>query len=78
MLIRFVLLFAANKQSLVIDYNILANEQQVLAYFLPEAPSEMLKILDEVLTVCLVGFKCMINISQFSARNCDQHSSFCD
>ncbi|XP_032230725.2 DNA replication licensing factor mcm2 [Nematostella vectensis] len=37
----------ANKQSLVIDYNILANEQQVLAYFLPEAPTEMLQIFDE-------------------------------
>eukprot|EP00794_Sanderia_malayensis_P005983 gene5983-6679_t len=37
----------ANKQSLVIDYNILANEHQVLAFFLPEAPAEMLKIFDE-------------------------------
>ena len=41
-------LFAANKQSLVVDYNILANEHQVLAFFLPEAPAEMLKIFDEV------------------------------
>ena len=40
--------FTANKQSLVVDYNILANEQQVLAYFLPEAPSEVLQIFDEV------------------------------
>ena len=33
------------------DYNFLANEQhvQVIAFFLPEAPSEMLKIFDEVL-----------------------------
>ena len=32
------------------DYNFLANEQhvQVIAFFLPEAPSEMLKIFDEV------------------------------
>ncbi|KAK3735313.1 hypothetical protein QZH41_018724, partial [Actinostola sp. cb2023] len=37
----------ANKQSLVINYNILANEQQVLAYFLPEAPAEMLQTFDE-------------------------------
>jgi len=37
----------ANKQSLVIDYNILANEHQVLAFFLPEAPVEMLRIFDE-------------------------------
>ena len=26
----------------------LANEQQVIAFFLPEAPTEMLKIFDEV------------------------------
>lgn len=45
----FIFLFyTANKQSLVVDYNILANEQQVLAYFLPEAPSEVLQIFDEV------------------------------
>ncbi|XP_038068588.1 DNA replication licensing factor mcm2-like [Patiria miniata] len=37
----------ANKESLVIDYNILASQEQVLAYFLPEAPAEMLKIFDE-------------------------------
>lgn len=30
------------------DYNVLANEQQVIAFFLPEAPTEMLKIFDEV------------------------------
>ena len=38
-----------NLQTLVIDYNVLACEQplQVLAYFLPEAPAEMLKIFDE-------------------------------
>ncbi|XP_047122833.1 DNA replication licensing factor mcm2 [Hydra vulgaris] len=36
-----------NKQSLIVDYNNLANEHQVLAYFLPEAPAEMLKIFDE-------------------------------
>ena len=36
-----------NKMSLSVDYNTLANEHQVLAYFLPEAPSEMLKIFDE-------------------------------
>ncbi|XP_033116539.1 DNA replication licensing factor mcm2-like [Anneissia japonica] len=37
----------ANKESLVIDYNILASKEHVLAYFLPEAPAEMLKIFDE-------------------------------
>ena len=37
-----------NKRSLVVDYNVLANEQQVIAFFLPEAPTEMLRIFDEV------------------------------
>ena len=37
-----------NQRSLVVDYNVLANEQQVIAFFLPEAPTEMLKIFDEV------------------------------
>ncbi|CAH1782811.1 unnamed protein product [Owenia fusiformis] len=36
-----------NKESLVVDYNVLASVEQVLAYFLPEAPAEMLKIFDE-------------------------------
>jgi hypothetical protein len=38
----------ANKESLVIDYNMLASHEQVLAYFLPEAPVGMLQIFDEV------------------------------
>lgn len=37
----------ANKESLIVDYNILASQEHVLAYFLPEAPLEMLKIFDE-------------------------------
>merc|ERR1719186_938138 len=36
----------ANLQSFDVDYNILASECQVLAYFLPEAPTEMLEIFD--------------------------------
>ncbi|KAK3611229.1 hypothetical protein CHS0354_005239 [Potamilus streckersoni] len=36
-----------NKESLVVDYNMLASVEQVLAYFLPEAPTEMLQNLDE-------------------------------
>ena len=44
----FLFLSVANKESLVVDYNILASQEQVLAYFLPEAPAEMLKIFDEV------------------------------
>ena len=39
----------ANKASLIIDYNILASQEHVLAYFLPEAPLEVLKIFDEVI-----------------------------
>ena len=37
----------ANKQSLVVDY-VLAHEIQVIAFFLPEAPTEMFKIFNEV------------------------------
>lgn len=36
-----------NKQSLEVNYNMLAQAEQVLAYFLPEAPVEMLIIFDE-------------------------------
>jgi DNA replication licensing factor MCM2 len=36
-----------NKASFEVDYNILASECQVLAYFLPEAPTEVLAIFDE-------------------------------
>jgi len=36
-----------NKSSFNVDYNILASECQVLAYFLPEAPTEVLEIFDE-------------------------------
>uniref|UniRef100_A0A0N7ZC12 DNA replication licensing factor MCM2 n=1 Tax=Scylla olivacea TaxID=85551 RepID=A0A0N7ZC12_SCYOL len=35
-----------NKSSFDVDYNILAAEEQVLAFFLPEAPTEMLEIMD--------------------------------
>jgi len=37
----------ANHQSLVIDYNLLYQSEEVLAYFLVEAPLEMLQIFDE-------------------------------
>lgn len=36
-----------NKSSFELDYNKLASEEHVLAYFLPEAPLEMLAIFDE-------------------------------
>ncbi|XP_064633421.1 DNA replication licensing factor mcm2-like [Lineus longissimus] len=45
----------ANKESLVVDYNILASSEQVLAYFLPEAPAEMLKIFDEAAKEVVLG-----------------------
>lgn len=36
-----------NRSSFEVDYNILASECSVLAYFLPEAPTEVLRIFDE-------------------------------
>ena len=36
-----------NKSSFEVDYNDLARECQVLAYFLPEAPTQVLDIFDE-------------------------------
>ncbi|XP_032892873.1 DNA replication licensing factor MCM2 [Amblyraja radiata] len=36
-----------NRESLVVNYENLAAREHVLAYFLPEAPAEMLKIFDE-------------------------------
>eukprot|EP00731_Ephydatia_muelleri_P001590 Em0001g1590a len=39
----------SNKQSLVVDYGMLAREQNVIAFFLPDAPMEMLKVFDEVM-----------------------------
>lgn len=34
-----------NKSTLEVDYNIIASEEQVLIYFLPETPIEMVEIL---------------------------------
>ena len=44
----FICFASVNRESLEVDYNLLASHEQVLAYFLPEAPTEMLKIFDEV------------------------------
>ena len=44
---RCITLSIENKSSFELDYNKLASEEQVLAYFLPEAPIEMLAIFDE-------------------------------
>lgn len=37
----------SNRSSLVVDYDMLADEQQVMAFFLPEAPKEMFKVFNE-------------------------------
>ena len=36
-----------NRESLVVNYEDLAAREHVLAYFLPEAPAELLQIFDE-------------------------------
>lgn len=40
-----------NKESLVVNYEDLAAREHVLAYFLPEAPAEMLKVSSSWLNV---------------------------
>ena len=53
----------ANKESLIVDYNALANAEQGVAFFLPEAPIEMLQIFDEVsLFKNLFIYSCLIFI----------------
>lgn len=44
-----------NKMSLEVNYNTLAQAEQVLAYFLPEAPAEMLVIFDEAAKDIVLG-----------------------
>ncbi|XP_065280978.1 DNA replication licensing factor mcm2 isoform X2 [Dermacentor albipictus] len=44
-----------NKLSLEVNYNTLAQAEQVLAYFLPEAPAEMLVIFDEAAKDIVLG-----------------------
>lgn len=44
-----------NKHSLEVNYNTLAQAEQVLAYFLPEAPAEMLVIFDEAAKDIVLG-----------------------
>lgn len=39
-----------NRSSFVVEFPILASKEQVLAFFLPDAPLEMLAIFDEVAT----------------------------
>lgn len=42
--VRQFLRISENKESLVVNYEDLAAREHVLAYFLPEAPAEMLKV----------------------------------
>ena len=60
----------ANKESLVVDYNFLANEQhvQVIAFFLPEAPTEMLKIFDEVHGLAMMNTVTVIIVNRCSVK----------
>ncbi|GAB6021139.1 MCM DNA helicase complex subunit [Chamberlinius hualienensis] len=44
-----------NGQSFEVDYNALASEEQTLAYFLPEAPTEMLQIFDKAAKDVVLG-----------------------
>lgn len=52
-----------NKESLVVNYEDLAAREHVLAYFLPEAPTEMLK-------VGVVLFLVTINILFIQTHQC--------
>lgn len=53
---RIIQMARDNKQSLHIDYQHLATAEQVLAFFLPEAPQHMLDIFDEVFCPFLPSF----------------------
>ncbi|XP_068598516.1 DNA replication licensing factor MCM2 [Brachionichthys hirsutus] len=54
-----------NKESLVVNYEDLAAREHVLAYFLPEAPTEMLKVFDEAAKeVVLAMYPKYIRIAQ--------------
>jgi len=44
-----------NKESLVVDYNMLGEHQDVLAFFLPEAPLEMLECFDQATKHVVLG-----------------------
>lgn len=44
-----------NKMSLEVTYNNLAQSEQILAYFLPEAPAEVLPIFDEAAKDIVIG-----------------------
>ena len=46
---------AENRASLNVDYNVIALKEWVLALFLPEAPTEMLAILDQAAKDVVLG-----------------------
>jgi DNA replication licensing factor MCM2 len=43
-----VKIFLGNMSSFVVEFPVLVAKEQILAYFLPEAPLEMLQIFDKV------------------------------
>ncbi|XP_008204892.1 DNA replication licensing factor Mcm2 [Nasonia vitripennis] len=45
---RIRLMCESNQASFIVEFPLLASKEHVLAYFLPEAPAEMLEIFDEV------------------------------
>lgn len=47
--------YAVNRRSFEVNYNVLAKECSVLAYFLPEAPTEVLQIFDEAAKSVVLG-----------------------
>lgn len=61
-----------NRSSFEVEYNNLANECYVLAYFLPEAPAEVLQIFDEAAkTVVLSMFPTYERISKVCSHKID-------
>ena len=55
-----------NKESLVVNYEDLAAREHVLAYFLPEAPTEMLKVSPTLLFLFILNCYC-VNLIQHIA-----------
>ena len=60
-----------NGSSFEVDYNVLASKCHVLAFFLPEAPTEVLAIFDEAAkSVVLSMFPKYETISKVSSNGC--------
>ena len=58
-----------NLCSLEVDYNILAAECSVLAFFLPEAPTEMLQVLIIVSHMIIHRYQKMYTFNNFSLKS---------